>query len=173
LFVKNSSWQSKRPLQHTSVSFYGECVKIYEDFAQNFGHERTGSCISTTRRFTLPFYQGHFKKEQHYCRPPHSLLASPVLPPPPLRLFLFLRLKIKLTGTVEVTEEEPQTVLNTARELDSQDAFKKWQNRWERYILRKHRRGLLREWLWPVGQNFVFDQMSVPVMEFMTLTLES
>jgi hypothetical protein len=45
-------------------------------------------------------------------------------------------LKIKVKGrhfdTVEAMEAEPQAVLNTLTEHDSQDAFKQWQNRWER-----------------------------------------
>jgi heme-degrading monooxygenase HmoA len=45
-------------------------------------------------------------------------------------------LKTKLKGrhfdTIEVIEAESQGVLNTLTEYDSQDAFKKWQKRWER-----------------------------------------
>jgi hypothetical protein len=51
---------------------------------------------------------------------------------------LFPRLKIKLKGrhfdTVEVMEVKSQAVLNTATEHDLEDAFKKWQKRWERCI---------------------------------------
>jgi hypothetical protein len=50
--------------------------------------------------------------------------------------FLFPRLKIKLKGghfdTVQVMEAKSQAVLNTLTEHDLQDAFKKWQKRWER-----------------------------------------
>jgi hypothetical protein len=49
--------------------------------------------------------------------------------------FLFLRLKIKLKGrhfdTTEVIVAELKVVLNTLKEQDFQDAFKKWQKRWE------------------------------------------
>jgi hypothetical protein len=49
--------------------------------------------------------------------------------------FPFPRLKIKLKGrhfvTIEVTETELQVVLNTLTKHDFQDAFKKWQKRWE------------------------------------------
>jgi hypothetical protein len=47
-------------------------------------------------------------------------------------------LKIKLKGhhfdTTEVIEAKLQAVLNTLTEHEFQDAFKKWQKRWERYI---------------------------------------
>jgi hypothetical protein len=47
--VKQSTW-------HTTVAFYGDCVKMCEDFAQNFGDERTGCCITITHRITLSFH---------------------------------------------------------------------------------------------------------------------
>jgi hypothetical protein len=34
---KNSSWQAKQSIPHTTVMFYGDCVKMCKDFAQNFG----------------------------------------------------------------------------------------------------------------------------------------
>jgi hypothetical protein len=47
-------------------------------------------------------------------------------------------LKIKLKGRhfdiIEVFKAESQAVLNTLTEHDFQDAFKKWQKRWERCI---------------------------------------
>jgi hypothetical protein len=47
-------------------------------------------------------------------------------------------LKIKLKGrqfdTTEVIEAESQAVLNTLTEHDFQDAYKKWQKRWEQCI---------------------------------------
>jgi hypothetical protein len=46
--------------------------------------------------------------------------------------------------TIEVIEAESQAVLNTLTEHDFQDAFKKWQKRWERC---KHAE----------GDNFVGD----------------
>jgi hypothetical protein len=49
---------------------------------------------------------------------------------------LFPQLKIKLKSrhfdTTEAIEAESQAVLNTLTEHDFQDAFKKWQKRWER-----------------------------------------
>jgi hypothetical protein len=47
-------------------------------------------------------------------------------------------LKIKPKGrhfdTIEVNKTESQAVLNSLTEHDFQDAFKKWQKRWERCI---------------------------------------
>jgi hypothetical protein len=56
----------------------------------------------------------------------------------PCNFSLFPRLKIKLKGcpfdTIEVIAAETQVVLNILAEHDFQDAFKKWQKRWERCI---------------------------------------
>jgi hypothetical protein len=62
-----------------------------------------------------------------------------VAPPPNQPYFpLFPRLKIKLKirhfDTTEVIEGESQVVLNSQKEYDFQDAFKKWQKRWELYM---------------------------------------
>jgi NAD-dependent dihydropyrimidine dehydrogenase PreA subunit len=40
--------------------FYGDCVKICEDFALNFGDKRTGCCFTTAHPFTLPFSPKNF-----------------------------------------------------------------------------------------------------------------
>jgi hypothetical protein len=54
---------------------------------------------------------------------------------------LFSRFKAKLkvhhVDTIEVTEAESQVVLNTLAEHDFQDAFRKWQKRWEQCIHEK------------------------------------
>jgi hypothetical protein len=47
---------------------------------------------------------------------------------------LFPRLKGRHFDTTEVMEAESQVVLNTLTEHFFQDAFKKWQKRWERCI---------------------------------------
>jgi hypothetical protein len=64
------------------------------------------------------FHQGiFFNEKRQYCRP-----ATPPY------FTLFPRLKLRLKGrhfdTVEVTETEPQAVLNSLTEHDFQDAFK-------------------------------------------------
>ncbi|PNF23144.1 hypothetical protein B7P43_G06679 [Cryptotermes secundus] len=54
----------------------------------------------------------------------------------PCDFFLFPKMKIKLKGrrfdTVEEIQVETQTVLNTLTKKDFQDAFEKWQKRWDR-----------------------------------------
>ncbi|PNF41538.1 hypothetical protein B7P43_G12319 [Cryptotermes secundus] len=54
----------------------------------------------------------------------------------PCDFFLFLKMKIKLKGrrfdTAEEIQAETQTVLNTLTKKDFQDAFQKWQKRWDR-----------------------------------------
>jgi hypothetical protein len=36
-FAEHSSWQAKQSIPHTTVTFYGDCLKMCEDFAPNFG----------------------------------------------------------------------------------------------------------------------------------------
>jgi hypothetical protein len=56
LFTKNLSWQAKKSIPHTTVTIYGNCVKMCEDF----GDKRTGCCSRTTHHLTLPFHLGIF-----------------------------------------------------------------------------------------------------------------
>jgi hypothetical protein len=51
--VHNTSWQTKQSIPHTTVIFYGDCVKMFQDFAPNFDDKSTGRCITTTHRPTL------------------------------------------------------------------------------------------------------------------------
>jgi hypothetical protein len=56
-----------------------------------------------------------------------------------------IKLKCHHFDTIEVIEAELQVVFNTLTEYteyDFQDAFEKWQKRWERCI--REKRGLLR-----------------------------
>jgi hypothetical protein len=100
LFTKNSSRQAEQSIPHTTVKFYGDCVKMYEDFAPNFDDKRTGCCITTTHLLTLPFSLGNLGQKQYDCRPRQPYFS------------LFLRLKRKLEGrhfeTIEVFEAKSQ-----------------------------------------------------------------
>jgi hypothetical protein len=81
---------------------------------------------------------------------------------------LKIKLKSRRFDTIEVIEAELHAVLNTLTEHDFQDAFKKWQKRWERCI---HAEGdYFRGWWWAVGPKLVFDQMATPVPEIMDTT---
>jgi hypothetical protein len=73
LFTKNSTWQAKQSILHTTVMFYGDCMKMCEDFTPNFSDKRTGCCITTTHHFL--FHKGIFDQKQHDCHPPPTLLA--------------------------------------------------------------------------------------------------
>jgi hypothetical protein len=42
------------------VTFYGDCVKMCQDFATNFGDKGTGCCFTKTHRLTLRFSLGNF-----------------------------------------------------------------------------------------------------------------
>jgi hypothetical protein len=55
LFTKNSAWQAKQSVSRIAVTFYGDCIKMFEDFAPNFGDKRAGCCITTVHRLLLPF----------------------------------------------------------------------------------------------------------------------
>jgi hypothetical protein len=74
-FTNNSSRHAELSIPHTIVTFYGDCVKMCEDFALNFDDKRTGCCITVMHRFTLPFSLGNLDQKQHNCRPPPILLC--------------------------------------------------------------------------------------------------
>jgi hypothetical protein len=58
----NSFWKAKQSIPHTTVTFYGDCMKMGEDFAQSFGdkdlavasRQRTVSHFFFTKKFFLP-----------------------------------------------------------------------------------------------------------------------
>jgi muramidase (phage lysozyme) len=94
-----------------------------EDFAPTFGDNNWLLNHDNAMLHASFFTREFFYQKQQYCRPPPTLL------------FPFPRLKTKLTGryfdTILVIEVESQAVLNTLREYDFQDAFKKCQKLWE------------------------------------------
>jgi hypothetical protein len=52
---KNSALQAKQSSPHITMTFYGDCVKMCENFARNFGDKRIGCSITITHRLTLTF----------------------------------------------------------------------------------------------------------------------
>jgi hypothetical protein len=90
----------KQSIPHTTVTFYGNCVKIREDFPSNFGDKRTGCCITTTHRLTLPFSPGNSSPKRTRLSSSAAILTKVVI------------------------EAELQAVLNTLTGHDFQDAFK-------------------------------------------------
>jgi hypothetical protein len=85
-----------------------------EDFAPNFGNEKTGCCIMTMHRLTLPFSPGNFSPKTD-CHPhPPYFSVSPIEDTTERQTF----------DTTEVMEAESQMVLNTLTEHDFQDEFK-------------------------------------------------
>jgi hypothetical protein len=46
-FTNNSSWQAKQ-----SLMFQSDCLKMWEDFAPNFGDKITGCCT----KLNAPFF---------------------------------------------------------------------------------------------------------------------
>jgi hypothetical protein len=57
---KKFTWQAKQTIPHITVTFYGDCARMCEDFAMNFGEKGTGCCIMTTHRLTLPYFTREF-----------------------------------------------------------------------------------------------------------------
>jgi hypothetical protein len=47
-------------IPHTTVMFYGDCMKMCEDSVPNFGDKRTGSCIMKMHHLTLPISPRNF-----------------------------------------------------------------------------------------------------------------
>jgi hypothetical protein len=57
LFTNNSSWQAAQSILHVTMTFYGDCMKMCEDFALNFGEKRIGCCITKTH---ISFFTRNF-----------------------------------------------------------------------------------------------------------------
>jgi hypothetical protein len=73
LFTNNSSCHTKESISYTIVTFYGECVKICDDFEPNFSDKRTGCSVTTTHRLTIPISPKSFWPK-HNCCPLLTLL---------------------------------------------------------------------------------------------------
>jgi hypothetical protein len=71
LFTRNPSWQAKQSIPHTTVTFYGDSVKMREDIASNFGDKRTGCCIMTTHRLTHLLSPGNLWPKTWLAFPTH------------------------------------------------------------------------------------------------------
>jgi hypothetical protein len=74
LFSKNSSWQAKHSILHTTVTFYCDCVKMCEDFPINFGDKRTDCCITATHYLTSLFTRESLTKNHRTVNPTPTLL---------------------------------------------------------------------------------------------------
>jgi hypothetical protein len=112
LFIKNSSWWAKQSIPHTTVTFYGNCMKMCEDVAP------TLAMAAASRQYTVShslFHQRIFDQKQHDCWPPPDLF------------FCVSQWNIKLRDhhfdTTEVIYAESQVVLNILTEHNFQDAF--------------------------------------------------
>jgi hypothetical protein len=117
LFTENSFWQAKQSIPHTTVMFYGDCLKICKFELWRWKKQRIVSHFL--------FHQAIVDKKQHDFGLPPTLLSWLSL------LWLSLLLTIL---TILVIKPELQAMLNTLKDYDFQDAFNKLQNRWERCI---------------------------------------
>jgi hypothetical protein len=66
------SWQAKQSILHTTVTFYGYCVKMCEDFSSNFGYKLTGCCFTTRHSLTFLFPPGIFWPKNNMTVVTHS-----------------------------------------------------------------------------------------------------
>jgi hypothetical protein len=76
IIQKNSSWQAKQSFIHTTVMFYGDCVKLCNDFTPNFG-EKLLAVASCQHTFFSP---GNFFTKSNmniFPHPPYSPVISP------------------------------------------------------------------------------------------------
>jgi hypothetical protein len=152
LLTNNSSWQAKQSTLHTTVTFYGDCVKM--------GRRPCPKLLGTKNRPSHLFSPGNFFTKTNMA----VIFNSSYF-------FLFPRLKIKLKGhhfdTIKLIKAESQGMLNTLIWHNFQDAFKKMAEALE--AVHTCRMGLLRVWWWPVGPKLIFDQMAAPVPEIMDI----
>jgi hypothetical protein len=116
-FTKNPSWQAGQTANSALVTFYGDCVKMCEDFAPNFFcYKRSGCCITTTHRLTLTLSTGNFFYQNQNVYPSPPTLLFPVSP--------IEDNKGRHFEIVEMIDSESQAVLNRLTEHDLQDALK-------------------------------------------------
>jgi hypothetical protein len=108
LLTNNSTCQAKQSIAHTAVTFYGDCVKMREDFVPKFGDKRTGCCLKLSQ---TSFFTREFFTKYNMTVVPHAPYFS-----------VFPQLKTKLKGchfdTIELIEAESQALLNTITEHD-------------------------------------------------------
>jgi hypothetical protein len=72
--TKNSFLQIKKSIQHNTVIFYYDCIKICEEFATKLATKNSFS-ITTMHRLTFPFTPGLFGKKATWFSSATNLLA--------------------------------------------------------------------------------------------------
>jgi hypothetical protein len=119
LFTENSFWQAKQSIPNTTVTFYGDYVKMCEDFAPfapNFDDKNW-----LLHHDNAPFHSSFFTTEFL------TKITWLLFPTHPTFLCLpdwSLKSKSHHFDTIETIETESHAVLNTHTEHNFQDAFK-------------------------------------------------
>jgi hypothetical protein len=62
IVTKNSSWQVKQPIPNTTVTFYGDCMKICKDFAPNLDDKELAVASQQRTVSHFLFHQGIFDR---------------------------------------------------------------------------------------------------------------
>jgi hypothetical protein len=79
IVYKESSWKASQSVVHTTVTIYGDCIKIRPELWQ----QKNCSSIMTTHHLALPFHQGILTKINMTVVPTHPQFSvSPIERPP-------------------------------------------------------------------------------------------
>jgi hypothetical protein len=130
-----------KEIVHKEFVLVGQTVN-FAYYSPNFGDKRTGCCITTKHRLTLPFSNKNFVQKQHDCRFPTTLrFCSPDW-----------RYKWK-TAILTQLRWSRQNRWTPSQNTNSTIYFKKAETLG---TVHTGERGLLQMWWWPVGPKLIF-----------------
>jgi hypothetical protein len=145
---------------HTTVTFYGDCEKMCEDFVPNFGDKKPAVASRQCTTWHFPLSPGNFFTRNHMTDLPHPPYFS-----------LFPRLKVKLKASI-------LTQLSWSRQNRRQCSTPSQNSPWRIHLKMAEALGTvhmremaLLRWGWrPVDPKLVFDQITEPVPEIIDTT---
>jgi hypothetical protein len=76
VFTKNSPWQAKQPIPHTTVTFYGDCENVRRLHPKLWRQKNWLCCITTTQSHTSFFTMDFFLPKPTWLSSPPTLLFS-------------------------------------------------------------------------------------------------
>jgi hypothetical protein len=141
--------------------FYGNCVKMCEDFALNFGDKRTDCCIITTHCLILPFSPGNsWQKATWLSSPTHPTCLT--WPHASFHRFPDLT----QFDTLKRSRQNRRRCWTPSHDTTSRMHLKMTEMLAMACVCG---RALFRGWCWPLGPKLVFDLMAAPVLEIMDM----